>query len=309
MAIQVDIPPDLTHEEKAAAIQYLDASLNSQILYALLHGIYTGIFAATLWNMFIRKFWPIRRRVLVIFITLLYALITVNFAVLWKYTRSAFIDNRQSFWSALLKDISLNQAVILEAGIAASLSTILADLYIIWCCWMVWERRWLIVLLPILSLISATVSKIIEVYIEYSTSLDRIIHTTLYISSVLATTTWCTLFIIIRILIVTGLRHGAGGRLKVFHRFIQVLVESSAPYSITLILYLAFFVRSGFGHFYFDVIASIAKGVAPTLLVGRAAAGHTRPAEENDENVFAILSTFAVFHFKFPGIHHAERSP
>ncbi|KAK0436637.1 uncharacterized protein EV420DRAFT_1753717 [Desarmillaria tabescens] len=47
---RVDIPPDLTDEDKALMVQYLDASLNSQILLASLHGIYTGILAVTLWN-------------------------------------------------------------------------------------------------------------------------------------------------------------------------------------------------------------------------------------------------------------------
>ncbi len=38
MAIQTDIPSDLTDEYKASVFQYLDATLNSGILCALLHG-------------------------------------------------------------------------------------------------------------------------------------------------------------------------------------------------------------------------------------------------------------------------------
>lgn len=38
MAIQIDIPPDLTDEDKALAFQVNDIVLNSQIFYALLHG-------------------------------------------------------------------------------------------------------------------------------------------------------------------------------------------------------------------------------------------------------------------------------
>ncbi|KAK0467401.1 hypothetical protein IW261DRAFT_1598238 [Armillaria novae-zelandiae] len=47
---RVDIPSDLTDNDKASMFQDLDAYLNSMILYALLHGIYTGITAVTLWN-------------------------------------------------------------------------------------------------------------------------------------------------------------------------------------------------------------------------------------------------------------------
>ncbi len=81
----------------------------------------------------------------------------------------------------------------------------------------------------------------------------------LYTSLILATTLSCTLLIIYRILTVAGARRGAEGRVRVYHRFIEVLVESSALYSISLILYLAFTIRHSWGGVYLDVIASIAK--------------------------------------------------
>ncbi|KAK0446410.1 uncharacterized protein EV420DRAFT_1648086 [Desarmillaria tabescens] len=271
MATQTDIPPDLTDEDKAFIFQYLDANLNNQILYALLHGIYTGILAVTLWNISINKRWPIRRA-LVVIIILLYAFTTINFAVSWSLIYSAFIRNGQSFWTAFSKLNGVDQVAYWEMGIAASMSTLLADSYIIWCCWMVWGQRWLIVLLPILSLIFRNCASPDSLFMM------------LYVSFILATTLWCTLLIIFRILSVTGVRRGAGSRLRVYRHFIEVLVESSAFYSITLILYLAFFIRNDFQQFYIEAIAGIMKGVAPTLIVGRAAAGHTRPNEEHDES-------------------------
>ncbi|KAK0467768.1 uncharacterized protein EV420DRAFT_1684284 [Desarmillaria tabescens] len=279
--------------------------------------IYTGILAVTLWNIFINKCLP-TRQVLVVIIILLHALDTISFAVTWSYIYSAFIQNGQSFWTVYLKFDTVNHAVNLEAGITGCMSTILADSYIIWCCWIVWGRCWLIVLLPILSLISAIVIKIINVYYGYFGASSSVFLMP-YTSLILATTLWCTLLIIFRILTVTRVRHGGGGRLRVYHRFIEVLVESSALYSISLILYLAFYISNTFGWYYLDGIASIARGVAPTLLLGRAAAGHTRPTEEQDEsatvstlqfpNVFTIISTFATFHFKPSGIRKAEHSP
>ncbi|KAK0454005.1 uncharacterized protein EV420DRAFT_1749576 [Desarmillaria tabescens] len=280
MAAQVYIPPDLTDDRKAHSFQYRDGNLNSVILYALLHGIYTGILAVTLWNIFINKRWLIRRA-LVVVIILLHALTTINFAFSWSYIQYAFIENGQSFWTEYLK-LSVAPATALETGITSSASTILADLYMIWCCWMVWGRRWPIVLLPILTLISATVSKIFQIYLVYFSE-PYGIFPMLYLSCILATTLWCTLLIIFRILTVTGVRRGVGGRLGGFHRFIGVLVESSALYSISLILSLASYIRNDSRLYYFGVIAGIAKGVAPTLLIGRAAAGHTCPNEEHDK--------------------------
>ncbi len=102
------------------------------------------------------------------------------------------------------------------------------------------------------------VSKIIDVIRGYISATNSVFFT-LYMSFSLATTLWCTLFIIFRILTVTGVRRGAGSRLRVFHRFIEVLVESSALYSISLILCMAFFIRENLGWYFLDTIAAIMK--------------------------------------------------
>ncbi|KAK0436647.1 uncharacterized protein EV420DRAFT_236003 [Desarmillaria tabescens] len=103
----------------------------------------------------------------------------------------------------------------------------------IWCCWMVWGQCWLIVLLPILSLISATVSKIIIIYHDYFNASKPVLFMMLYTSFVLVTTLWCTLLIIFRILTVTGVRHGAGSRLRVYHCFIELVLRRELhPHSL-----------------------------------------------------------------------------
>ncbi|KAK0220032.1 hypothetical protein IW262DRAFT_1482633 [Armillaria fumosa] len=290
MTTQTNIPSDLPDDDKTRMFQDLDALLNSLILDALLYGIYTGILAVTLRNIFINIYWPIRRT-LVFVIILLHALITINFAFNWSYTRSAFIENGQSFWTVHSKFDGPVQAMVWESGIMATSSTILADIYIIWCCWMVWGRRWVVVLLPTLSLISATVSKIFKLYHQYfNVNAPPGIFPILYISFILMTTLWCTVLIIYRILIVTGpVKHGADSRLRVYQRFIEVLVESSAPYSIALLVFLALTIRGDLGMHYLDVIAGIVKGVSPTLLIGRAAAGHTRPKDDCDESAVSTL--------------------
>ncbi|KAK0459019.1 uncharacterized protein EV420DRAFT_1541880 [Desarmillaria tabescens] len=224
---------------------------------------------------------------MVAFITLLYTLITIDFGASWSHIHSAFIESGQSFWAAYsnLYDI---QASYWETCITASISTILADLYMIRCCWMVWGRRWLVILLPIISLTSAIASKIMVVYYDYADGFVGIFPM-LYISFSLVTTLSCTLLIIYRIITVTGVRRGAEGRLRVYHCFIEVLVESSALYSITLILFLAFTIRGNLEANYLDIVASIAKGVAPTLLLGRVVAGHTRPNDDHDESTVSTL--------------------
>ncbi len=64
-------------------------------------------------------------------IILLHALITISVAATWSNIHSAFIANGQSFWTVNLKLSSAGQAAYWEAGIAGSMSTILADLYVV----------------------------------------------------------------------------------------------------------------------------------------------------------------------------------
>ncbi|KAK0219975.1 hypothetical protein IW262DRAFT_992515 [Armillaria fumosa] len=274
MAPQADTPPDLTDDFIAGIFHILDTELNSKILFALLYGIYTGILAITLWNIFIKKCWPLRRA-MVILIIVLHALITISFALDWLYVHSAFIENGQSFWTVYLRLGTNKQAVILEA-IAASMSTILTDSYMIWCCWMVWGRRWPVVLFPILSLVFATVSKIITALLLYLGNINTStgIFLMLYLSFVLATTLWCTFLIIYRILTIAGVKRGANGRSRVYQHFLEALVESSALYSIFLVVYLALAICKDSREYYFDVMATITKGVAPTLIVGRCTTRH-----------------------------------
>ncbi|KAK0183712.1 hypothetical protein F5146DRAFT_620543 [Armillaria mellea] len=303
MVILTNIPSDLTNHDRAFIFQFLDAELNTTILYALLYGIYTGILAVTLWNIFINKCSPIRR-VLVVVIILLHTLITINFAGKLLWIHFGFVKNGQNFSTVFLTLGDSLPAVYWMMEIAASISTVLTDLYIIWCCWMIWGRRWHVVLLPIFSLISAIVSKAVTVYYGYvhvSTLVD--VSLTLYVSFVLVTTLSCTLLIIYRIVAVVGVRRVAVGRLRVYRRLIEVLVESSTLYSISLILILAFINNSDVGwYYYIDAIAGIAKGIAPTLIVGRAAVGHTRPREDNDG------STVSSLHFQTPSEHSSTTS-
>ncbi len=79
----------------------------------------------------INKCWP-SRRALVVVIILLHALITIDFAAQWSFMCSAFIENGQNFWNVFPKMDSLNQAISWEAGIPATMSTILADSYIVY---------------------------------------------------------------------------------------------------------------------------------------------------------------------------------
>ncbi|KAK0496179.1 hypothetical protein EDD18DRAFT_1353855 [Armillaria luteobubalina] len=193
---------------------------------------------------------------MVILIVLLYALITITFAVNWLRVHSAFVKNGQNFWTVFLTlTTSMGLADILE-GIASSMSTILTDSYMIWCCWIVWGQCWPVVLLPIVFLISAAG----KVFLLASTLLPTCIP--------LHFLYWHDPNTI------AGVKHRENGRLRVYQHFLEVLVESSGLYTISLVVYLALAIPQDSRMFYLDAIVAIAKGVAPTLIIGHFMAKH-----------------------------------
>ncbi|KAK0209254.1 hypothetical protein DFS33DRAFT_1451951 [Desarmillaria ectypa] len=287
MATQTSsIPPDLTDADKAIIFQGFDAILNSMILYSQLHGahfhssdicIYTGIVAVTLWNIFMNKPRPIGQPMAII-ITILYIVSIISLAFAWSSLHAMFVDNGQNFWTKYLFINTTHLSLMVGIGVTGAICTILADSIMIWRCWMVWGRRWPVVLLPALLLVSGIVFKILATYKAYTNAnVNYILGYELYSSFSLGATLLCTLLIVYRIVTVAQAGAEAGGGLRAYRHIIEVLVESSALYSIFLILYVVFLAHNELVLVYFDILASIARGVAPTLLVGHVAAGHARP--------------------------------
>ncbi len=126
----------------------------------------------------------------------------------------------------------------------------------------------------------------------------------LYISFNIATTILCTLLIIYRIITVSH----AGMGVRSFRGIIEIIVESALIYSITLLVYLVLVACNSDKGPYLDLLAALTrvclihllfcslalmltslKGIAPTLIVGRVAAGHARPDESWKESITSSL--------------------
>ncbi|KAK0502633.1 hypothetical protein EDD18DRAFT_1099689 [Armillaria luteobubalina] len=235
MAAQTNIPPDLSDADRNSIFQSLDTDLNSRILYSLLTGFYTGVTAVTLWNIcaVTNKSRPIARAMVVV-ITLLYIVTIIDFAFIWSNVPSIFVHHEYLFYG------SPGVKTIISAGT-------------IWRCWIVWGRQWVIIILPILFLLSSvgfsTAFKIVGEYQDFIISNSNTFNFVLYATFLLATTLWCTVLIIYRIITVSR----AGG---------------------------------------------IAREIAPTVLVGRVAAGHARP-----DDSWQGSEILASLRFSFGGTH------
>ncbi|KAG7447415.1 uncharacterized protein BT62DRAFT_919301 [Guyanagaster necrorhizus] len=131
----------------------------------------------------------------------------------------------------------------------------------IWCYWIVWGQHWLSILPLVLFLLSTTAFKIIFLYQDYMK-----INYEEYI----------IMLIIYCIITVVQAGSQANG-IKAYYHIIEVFVESSALYSICLILNIAFSSHNSVLWGYFDLLGTITRGIALTLLVGHVAAGHAHP--------------------------------
>ncbi|KAK0185773.1 hypothetical protein F5146DRAFT_1227444 [Armillaria mellea] len=267
MATRTDIP-DLSDDDKALTFHTLDVYLNQTILFAFLQGIYTGIVAYTVSRIFSRRR-DVGINAMALVIMVLCILTSIDFALYWLAAVYSFIHHGQNFWTAITTcDLPSDMTKLFRVGpgVVGCISTIITDFAMVWRCLIVWGRHWIIILLPLVFMAIGTAFKILQIRAAVQVPESAInikTYTAIYISLILATTLLCTLLIVYCIL--------------TYGNIIEIIVESAALYSTTLIIYVVFLFQNGENAGYLNSIAEIIKGVAPTLLVGRVISGHSRP--------------------------------
>ncbi|PBK96117.1 hypothetical protein ARMGADRAFT_1077628 [Armillaria gallica] len=290
------LPPDISQDDKSVIFGNLNRNLNRLILQALLHGLYTGIVTVTLWTMFSS---PKHMRSIFLCTTIiaLYILLTIPFGIDWALLYCAFIEHGNNYYTifvTLASSGSLETRCNLVISITGSVSTLLVDITIvghlidscrygkphnlqIWRCWVLWDRQWRVILVSIVCATAGTVMKAMQILsTNLHNSNDDISKTRfftiaeidwsfIYILLTLATSLICTLLIVYRII-----RHAPW--MSASRKLIEILVESSAMYSISLIVYLILVSKNSESTYYADIISAYVKAIAPTLLVGRVSA-------------------------------------
>ncbi|SJL13565.1 uncharacterized protein ARMOST_17010 [Armillaria ostoyae] len=275
--MQAGLPPGVTSADIADILSALGSEMNRVILAAHLQGIYSGILAVALWTIFTQKSRPVSH-VVVAVIIIVYIMTLVSFSLNWSTVRSALVENGENILTQITRFESPQRAVTAVTGAMGAIATILVDSTMIWRCWLVWGQCWQIVLLPALCLVAGIVFKIIVTHQQYAENASgSFLFSVLYASLTLATTSLCTLLMTYRILAVARATDGGGSGPRAYRHVIEVFIESSALYAVSLILYVAFFACGNDGTYYLDPIAGFTRGIAPTMLFGRVAAGHARP--------------------------------
>ncbi|KAK0199288.1 hypothetical protein DFS33DRAFT_1388789 [Desarmillaria ectypa] len=295
--------PDLTSEDIDAIFEVMDAYLNPTILNAFLDGIYTGIVAIALWNIFSLKPFQAGRRKIILVITImcLYILEVMAFSTQWWFVHDAFVKNGWNFWEVFLAFQNTGTSflrILLVTEVSGSISSTIADVIMIWRCWTVWNQQWLIVLLPIVCTLIAIASRVMYIYHYFMDASNIAAPTTydafhpwmiLYISFILSTTILCTILIIYRIIKVTSHTGRGCAGIQSYKGAIEILAESALLYSLALLLEAIFLFHDSSAWDYIDIVAGVVRGIAPTLVVARVAAGQARPDDSWSESVASSL--------------------
>ncbi|KAJ6590678.1 hypothetical protein DFH09DRAFT_1245111 [Mycena vulgaris] len=202
---------------------------------------------------------------------------TMHASLNWLYYSKTIDDNELPTGPGLLYSLTYLEAWIEATGDTFfCLNIFMADCFFIWRCWTVWNRRWTIVVIPLLATISGAILagfiisdqvialKSLEAFNIAKKSEEFIKFSTVYFSLSVATSLTMTLLITLRILL--------------------IFIESAVLYSTTLLMFVVLDLRKDVNIYYAQNIHAQMAGLAPLLIILliilRVAAGHSRPQDE-----------------------------
>jgi len=248
-----------------------------------MNGLYTGLFFTTVYAMVSKR--QMHKHKFGIFLALIamYILSTMHIICRWILIRNAFIYNGDTPLTTSLYLLQPPLWLTVLAAVVFAANTLVADCVLIWRCWIIWNRNWWIVGLPICcTLVGAGLGfKSIQEQAAYvlNPNLDRnkfVDFATPYFALSLVTTCLSTLLIIFRIITMT---EPTTRRSHGYTRVIEIIVESALLYSIAMAVLLPLLVTDSMNDTYAHAVVGQITGIAPTLIVARVTFGLARPDE------------------------------
>ncbi|KAF9018033.1 hypothetical protein BDZ89DRAFT_1165405 [Hymenopellis radicata] len=229
---------------------------------------------------------PIRKRTtLAGIITFLWFANTVILGLKWKHVNHLFIAHGTSLETEFnFYQVTGDMPIFIAADVLRCLSVFIADLILIWRCWVLYGGNLKVIVVPGLCVITETISACMIIASNVanlnSASISQINWILVYYSMTTVTNSLCTVLILFRIVQVSGL----GASLKTYRGIIEILVESAAMYAI---IYIALLIAYAY-QFYTGAAVATAEpypqsisisitGIAPTLIIARVMAGQSRP--------------------------------
>ncbi|KAJ7848426.1 hypothetical protein B0H13DRAFT_1645549 [Mycena leptocephala] len=227
-------------------------------------------------------------------VILLYLCATIHSSITWKTFVVPFQDDGSS--PGIITALTHPSLGLKVFGLVASaLSFTVVDMIMIWRCWIVWGRSWLVVVLPILGVVAGTICAGLGIAgqvaaelitnVTASQGLAPLVRFSIpFLGMSLAITLYTTGFIVARILHVqryankNGIERSGGG--SSLYAVLEILVESSALYAASLFVFIVLLARKSENQVYIQNIHAQIAGIAPTLLMLRISAGQARDDTE-----------------------------
>ncbi|KAF9052256.1 hypothetical protein BDZ89DRAFT_1125718 [Hymenopellis radicata] len=259
--------------DSSFSVAFRKSVLNIALIQALLHGVYTVLYlyiACTLVSGV-----RIRQQATVLLaMTALYLVATTHLVADWVYVERGFVYHGQTE-NTMMDYLLINPPDWMFLSTASFMvNTLFADCFLVWRCWLVWDKRLKAAAVPGLFTIIGTVFAGLSFYQQTVTSpsansvwsVDTINWSIPYFSLSLATTLVSTILIVWRLVQSRSSRSGTSTNMT---KLIEMVVESCMLYSLCMILLLAFFVQNIPAANYLVAITASVTGIAPTLIVVR----------------------------------------
>ncbi|PPQ91124.1 hypothetical protein CVT25_013262 [Psilocybe cyanescens] len=267
----------------------ISSNLNSSMLLNYLMGIYTLVYAGTLFIYSSNKATHANRRIVLSAISVLYLLCFVQFVVQWYSIDLDVVINGDTRESIFFSTVEGGPKWLwVFANVPFYASFVASDGLLIWRCYHVWGRSFrvisvlLILLLAEFGLfVTATILEGLSHRLTSGANTSAALFNSLTSALVfvsLATTVTTSLLIGYRIYSVARLNGQPSKRL--FKHIVVLVIESAAVYSFVLLLDAVFAVIPSFNlvgsplyqaGYFVDAVLIVVPGMAPTVLVARIA--------------------------------------
>ncbi|GJE89920.1 hypothetical protein PsYK624_060320 [Phanerochaete sordida] len=269
--------------------------ISSFIVEDWFNGLYTATMLGTLWVIaYSGHFEGLRKKYHMALVVFMYICSTMHSSLQWFFYAGAINANEGTDGTELVQALThLAPWLEITGDTFFCLNIFIADCLFIWRCWVVWQRRWIIVILPICATIAGAVlagfvisvqadaleSNITYVAVQKEREFTTLI--TAYFTLSISTSLTTTLLISLRVLLVQRAARSVGmEKYSAYTHVVEILVESAALYSATLLVFVVLNTRMNINFYYAQNIHAQIAGLTPTLIILRVAAGKSRRDEE-----------------------------
>jgi len=255
------------------------AEVIALVLECCFFGIFTPFFVVTLWVLFNKSSTGHTSRPLVIIVCFMYILAVAHLSIDVYRAVKAFVDYADIPHGSIVFYAKLNAPTEIAKTALYALQMILADGFFVWRCYIVWNKRWYIIVLPVMMVLGTTTAAVVVCWEFSRTKPGNVVFESLLSpwisfawSMSLATTLTCTGLIAFRIWRSQRLLRETRLHSTLLPVMVMI-IESGALYAAALISIIAAYAAgSNSQYIIVDFLTSLI-GIVFTLIIIRVALG------------------------------------